>query len=107
MKRLRIVQQIIIVVLFAVIVPFVTIGLIISNVSQQSVRKELNYSVTQISKYIADSIERSVSNDKMEFSYIAAAINNMPSKYSMDRYIDEIERKNLKYSNLKILDNTA
>ena len=43
MQRLKIAQQIIIVLLFAVLIPFVTIGLIISNISQQSLRSVLHY----------------------------------------------------------------
>lgn len=107
MKRLRIVQQIIIVILFAVIVPFVTIGLIISNVSQQSVRRELNYSVTAISRYIADGIQRYLLTSDEEFSYIAAALKDIPSVRLKKRYIDEIETKSLKYKNLSVLPNDA
>ncbi len=103
MKRLRIVQQIIIVILFAVIVPFVTIGLIISNVSQQSVRRELNYSVTQISKYMAEGIQRYVLSSDKEFSYIAAAIKEMSGESVKNEYLKEIEETSNKYTNLKIL----
>lgn len=102
MKRLRIVQQILIVILFAVIVPFVTIGLIISNVSQQSVRRELNYGATSISKYIADSIQRYIYNSKGEFDGIAFALDNMPY-YSKIKYIKEIENKSGKFKNLKLI----
>ncbi len=103
MKRLRIVQQILIVILFAVIVPFVTIGLIISNVSQQSVRRELNYGVTQISSYIADTISGFIKASDNEFSYIAAAVHEIPSKILTNKYLNEIEKKSDKYKNLKIV----
>lgn len=106
MKRLRIFQQISIVVLFAVIVPMVTIGLIISNVSQQSVRRELNYSVTQISRYIADAIQRHILSSDKEFSYIAMAMKDMPSNTLKNNYLNEIEKKSSKYINLKILPNS-
>ncbi|MDO5437049.1 MAG: HAMP domain-containing sensor histidine kinase [bacterium] len=103
MKRLRIVQQIIIVILFAVIVPFVTIGLIISNVSQQSVRRELNYGVTSIAKYMANSIQQYILSSDKEFSYIASALKNMPTAYLKNRYLKEIEFENNKYTNLDII----
>lgn len=107
MKRLRIVQQILIVILFAVVVPFVTIGLIISNVSQQSVRRELNYGVTQISSYIADTISSFIKASDNEFGYIAAAVHEIPSRTLTKKYLNEIEKKSDKYKNLKIarLDN--
>lgn len=103
MKRLRIVQQILIVILFAVVVPFVTIGLIISNVSQQSVRRELNYGVTQISSYIADTISSFIKASDNEFSYIAAAVHEIPSRTLTKKYLNEIEKKSDKYKNLKIV----
>ena len=103
MRRLRIVQQIIIVLLFAVIVPFVTIGLIISNVSQQSVRKELNYSVTSISKYIADSIQRNILSADEEFLYISIAMKDIRNPYLERQYLKEIEKETKKYINLKII----
>ena len=102
MKRLRIAQQIIIVLLFAVIIPFITIGLIISNVSQQSVRRELNYSVTSISKYIADSIQRHITNSDKEFSYIATALKDMPTGYIKNKYLNEVENKSQKFKNLAV-----
>ena len=88
MKRLRIVQQILIVILFAVVVPFVTIGLIISNVSQQSVRRELNYGVTQISSYIADTISSFIKASDNEFGYIAAAVHEIPSRTLTKKYLN-------------------
>lgn len=103
MKRLRIIQQIIAVILFAVIVPFVTIGLIISNVSQQSVRKELNYSVTSISKYIADSIQRNIFSADEEFLYISIAIKDMKNHHMKEKYLKQIEEETKKYTNLKII----
>ena len=103
MKRLRIVQQILIVILFAVVVPFVTIGLIISNVSQQSVRRELNYGVTQISSYIADTISGFIKASDNEFDYIASAVHEIPSKTLTNKYLKEVEKKSDKYKNLKIV----
>ena len=102
MKRLRIVQQILIVLLFAVIIPFVTVGLIISNVSQQSVRRELNYGVTQISSYIADTISSHIAASDNEFGYIAAAINEIPSRNLINKYLTEIEKKSDKYSSFEV-----
>ncbi len=107
MRRLRIVQQIIIVLLFAVIVPFVTIGLIISNISQQSVRKELNYSTVSTSKYVADSTQRYILSSDKEFSYIATALEDMPTTYLKNKYLYEIENKSKKYTNLAVISSNS
>ena len=56
MKRLKIAEQMIIVVILAVLIPSITIGFIITNVSQQSMRKELIYSATTLAQYIGDTI---------------------------------------------------
>lgn len=57
MKRLKIVEQIIIVLILAVLIPFTTIGFIINNVSQRSIRYELINSVTMIADFLGNSIE--------------------------------------------------
>lgn len=57
MQRLKIAQQIIIVLFFAVLIPFVTVGVIISNVSQQTVRRELNYTAVGIARFVGDNIK--------------------------------------------------
>lgn len=56
LKRPKIVEQIMVVLFFAVIIPFVTIGFIISNVSQHTIRKELNYSATMLAQYVGENV---------------------------------------------------
>ena len=50
LKRPKIVEQILVVLLFAVLIPFVTVGIIIANVSQHSVRRELAYSAKMLAQ---------------------------------------------------------
>ena len=52
MKRLKIIEQIIIVLVVAVLIPFITIGIIISNISQQSVRNELANNTSLIAQFV-------------------------------------------------------
>lgn len=103
MHRLRIVQQIIIVVVFAVLIPFITIGLIISNVSQQSVRRELNSGVTQIAKYVAQSVERYIINSDDELDLIAASYNLISKMALKKQYLSEIENKDPRFEKLAVL----
>ena len=44
------------VLFFAVLIPLITIGVIISNISQQTVRHELNYSAMMISQFVGENI---------------------------------------------------
>ena len=60
MKRLKIVEQIIIVLVLAVLIPFTTIGIIISNISQQSLRNELAHSASLMAEFLGDTIENYV-----------------------------------------------
>ncbi len=104
MQRLKIAQQIIIVLLFAVLIPFVTIGLIISNISQQSVRKELNYSALEMSRTIGENVQAYLKSSQDALNQVADAITFIP--YASDRadFLSEVERKNGTISNLDIVE---
>ncbi len=106
MQRLKIAQQIIIVLLFAVLIPFVTIGLIISNIQQQTLRRELNYSALEISRSIAENVESYLSFSRSNLKQVADALTFMP--YASDRvdFLSEIERTNTNIQNLQILPNS-
>ena len=56
-KRLKIVEQIILVLLLAVIIPTTVSAIIINNINQHAVRNELQYSALSISESIASNIE--------------------------------------------------
>lgn len=104
MQRLKIAQQIIIVLLFAVLIPFVTIGLIISNISQQSVRKELNYSALEMSRTIGENVQAYLRSSQNALNQVADAITFIP--YASDRadFLSEVERKNPIIGNLEIVE---
>ncbi len=104
MKRLRIAQQIVIVLLFAVLIPFITIGLIISNISQQSVRRELVYSSKMISGLIGENVQNHIRNSNEELKQIASAIGFFYYEDDKNDYLLEIQQKYGKFSNFKILD---
>ncbi|HIQ88770.1 TPA: hypothetical protein IAA68_02970 [Candidatus Galligastranaerophilus faecipullorum] len=107
MQRLKIAQQIIIVLLFAVLIPFVTIGLIISNISQQSVRRELNYSALEISRSIGENVESYLKSCQDILNQAADAITFIP--YAADRadFLSEVEKKSNGIASLFVLENTS
>ena len=104
MQRLKIAQQIIIVLLFAVLIPFVTIGLIISNISQQSVRRELNYSALEMSRTIGENIQAYLVYSQKKLDEVSSAITFIP--YATDRadYLTEIESKDKSFKNFEIVE---
>lgn len=107
MQRLKIAQQIIIVLLFAVLIPFVTIGLIISNISQQSVRRELNYSALEISRSIGENVESYLKSCQDILNQAADAITFIP--YAADRadFLSEVEKKSNGIVSLFVAENTS
>ncbi len=104
MKRLKIAEQIVIVMLLAVLIPFITIGLIISNISQQSVRKELIYSSKMISGFVGDSVQNYVKLAEEELRQVASAISFFYYEEDKNDFLEEIEQKYGKFSNFKVLD---
>ncbi|MCX4274832.1 MAG: ATP-binding protein [Candidatus Gastranaerophilales bacterium] len=104
MKRLKIAEQIVIVMLLAVLIPFVTIGLIISNISQQSVRKELIYSSKMISGFVGDSVQNYIKLANEELRQVASAISFFYYEDDKNDFLDEIQQKYGKFSNFKVLD---
>ncbi len=104
MKRLKIAEQIVIVMLLAVLIPFITIGLIISNISQQSVRKELIYSSKMISGFVGDSVQNYVKLAEEELRQVASAISFFYYEDDKNDFLEEIEHKYGKFSNFKVLD---
>ena len=103
MQRLKIAQQIIIVLLFAVLIPFVTIGLIISNISQQSVRRELNYSALEMSRTIGENIQSYLEFAQNKLDEASSAITFIP--YASDRadFLSEIEQKDASFRDFQII----
>ena len=104
MKRLKIIEQIIIVLVLAVLIPFVTIGIIISNVSQQSVRSELTNNTTLIAQFIGDCVQNYVKYSQAQLDQIASGFNYIPGSMAKIQYFDDIEAKSKLFKNLDIIE---
>lgn len=107
MKRLKIAEQIVIVLFFAVLIPFITIGLIISNISQQSVRKELIYSAKMISGFVGDSVQGYLKYANEELKQIASAISFFYYEEDKNDFLYEIQQKYGKFNNFQFTDTYA
>jgi len=104
MRRLKIVEQIIIVLVFAVLVPFVTMGLIINNVSQQSIRAELANNATLMARFIGNAIENYVNYSQSQLNQMASGFNYIPNTMAKVQYFDEIEAKTRLFKNLDVVE---
>ena len=106
MKRLKIVEQIIIVLVVAVLIPLVTIGFIISNISQQSVRNELAVSANLISNFVSNAIGGYVNFAQNELNILASDISYIPKADEKIRFFEEIKAKRDIFKNLSIVEKT-
>ena len=104
MKRLKIVEQIIIVLVLAVLIPFITMGLIISNVSQQSVRLELSNNAKLMARFVGEAIENYVNFSQSQLNQMASGFNYIPNTMAKVQYFDEIEAKTKLFKNLDIVE---
>jgi len=107
MKSPKIVEQITVVLLFAVLVPFVTIGVIISNLSQQSVRKELNYAATMLSKFLGENIQNYLSDSQQKLTQAARAIPYLYFEEDKADYLREVENFSGLFSNIRIVNKNS
>ncbi len=104
MKRLKIVEQIIIVLIIAVLIPFITIGIIISNISQQSVRNELANSTSLIAEFVGDEMQSYIKHSQEELNKIALGINYIPDAIAKLQYFTDIENRTKLFKNLDIIE---
>ena len=106
MKRLKIIEQIIIVLVIAILIPFITIGIIISNVSQQSVRNELANNAGLSAQFIGDSVENYVKLCENQLNQLASGITYIPDTKSKLKYFEEIEQKTKLFKNMDIVESS-
>lgn len=89
-KRFKIVEQITIVLLLAVIIPSVISGIVINNINQHAVRNQLQNSAIMITEVVNNNIKTFMNKNKNELREIALALKYIPSEYSKDVYLKDI-----------------
>lgn len=103
-KRLKIVEQIIIVLFLAVIAPLVTSAVIINNINQHAVRNELRYSALIISESIASNIETFFQTGEDELNGIVLALKYIKSDYAKEVYLKDILLNSEIFQSFEIVD---
>ena len=102
-RRLKIAEQIIIVIFFAVIIPMSICGLIINNVNQQSNRHQLREAAIMIANIVseeADVFQNSIDN---ELSQIAATLEYYGTPEEDDEYLKTIIKGMTFYKELRVI----
>ncbi len=89
-RRLKIAEQIIIVIFFAVLIPMTVSGIIINNINQQSNRAQLRDAAVMIANIVSEEIDvfdHSISN---ELSQIVTTLEYYKSSWQEQKYLDTV-----------------
>ena len=92
-KRLKIVEQIAIVFIFAVVIPMSISGFIINNINQQSMRYQLRESAVLIANMVSDEIDFFSKTVTSNLIQIADTVEYFKTPYSQKQYIQDVTQK--------------
>ena len=89
-SRLKIVEQIAIVLFFAVVIPMSISGFIINNINQQSVRNQLKVTAGLIANMVSDEIDVFQTTASNELKQIVMTLNYFPTEQEKRVYLKRI-----------------
>ena len=102
-KRLKIVEQIIIITLIGVLVPSVIAWFVINNVSQHSIRQELGNSARLIAEIIENNISSVIYSDSNRLNEIIISLNHIPSDERQNTFLQDIAINSSVFKNFEII----
>lgn len=104
LKRLKIAEQIIIVMLCAVIIPMAISGFIINNINQQSVRSQLRDSAVLVAKMVSEEIDIFIVSSLNELNQIKFAMEYTgKTPKARKKYLRNVLKNSPEFKDLKIL----
>lgn len=89
-KRLKIVEQIIIISLIGVLVPSVISWFVINNISQHSLRRELTHSVEMFARISENNINSLIKSDNNRLNEIIISLKHIPTDYAQNLYLKDV-----------------
>ena len=102
-RRLKIAEQIIIVIFFAVIIPMTISWIIINNVNQQSNRAQLRDAAVMIANIVSEEVDVFQHSIDNELNQISATLEYYNSPEKADEYLDTIIKNMPFYKDLAII----
>lgn len=102
LKRLKIVEQMILVILISVLIPLSTAFFIVNNVNQHAIRNELQYCASMINDIIVQNINAYLGSDKNALKDISYALKFIPQNYKK-KYLFDISQSSSDFKDLKII----
>lgn len=103
-RRLKIAEQIIVVSLFAVLIPMTVSGFIINNINQQSNRAQLRSAAIMIAKIVSEEIDVFTHSINNEITQIIATLEYMNNPEQEQYYLDMIIKKLPFYKEIAVVD---
>lgn len=104
-SRLKIVEQIAIVLFFAVVIPMSISGFIINNINQQSVRNQLKVTAGLIANMVSDEIDVFQTTASNELKQIVMTLNYFPTEQEKRAYLKRIVNNSDVYKRLFVVNN--
>lgn len=92
-KRLKIVEQIAVVFIFAVIIPMTISGFIINNINQQSMRYQLRESAVLIANMVSDEIDFFSKTITSNLNQVAFSLQYFKTPQQKQKYLQSIAGK--------------
>lgn len=102
-RRLKIAEQIIIVIFFAVLIPMTVSGIIINNINQQSNRAQLRNAAIMIANIVSEEIDVFDHSINNELSQIISTLEYYQSPQKEQEYLDKINLDLPFYSELAVV----
>ena len=102
-KRLKIVEQIGIVLFFAVLIPMTISGFIINNIKQQTVRAQLRESAVLIANMVSDEIDFFSDSVSKLLEQVASTLKYFPTRDAKIKYLNKIIKELDYCENLEIV----
>ena len=106
-KHLKIVEQIAIVFIFAVIVPMTISGIIINNINQQSMRYQLRESAVLIANMVSDGIDFFNKTTIGNLEHITFSLSYFKTKSDKRAYLKSVMKKLPDCENLEVVDSST
>lgn len=105
LKHLKIIEQIAIVVCFAVVAPMTVSGLIISNVNQQAVRSQLKEAAILTANMVSDEIDFFSQTINTSLAQVSDSLKYIP-KYERQKYLNNVAKTFDNCEKIEIVKNT-
>ena len=106
-RRLKIAEQIIIVMFFAILIPMTISGIIINNVNQKSTRAQLRSAAILISKVVSEEIDIFEQSINSELNQIITTLDFYKNPEQEQQYLDNVLKNTTFYKELTIISSKA